>query len=213
MFICLLSFTSCFEITEEIKMNTDGTGKFMLTINLSESRENLKNYMGMDEFQGVKIPKQSEILGEIDKVKSIVSNIEGISEVNTSQDFEHFIFAIAGDFENIEALNKAINEVAKGMNKTEFAVVTGNNFSKGYKIFNRLFPYPIDVAAYKKLGSMPRFVLESARFTNIYRFDEPIVEHSNKNARISPSKTSVMLQHTLGELAQGSSSIKNEIKF
>ena len=213
MFFCCIFFTSCFEITEEVKLKKDGSGDFMLTVNFSESKEKLKSYMEMEEFQGYKIPTQDEILAEFDQVKSIIAATSGISNVNNSQDFDHFIFAIAGEFNDIEALNNAINSVAIKMNKTDYPVITGSNYSKKFKEFNRLFPYEIDIAAYKKLPSMARFVLESARFTNIYRFDQPIVEYTNKNARLSPNKTAIMLQNTLGELAQGAESILNDIRF
>ena len=90
--------TGCFEIREEVNMNSDGSGQLTLTVNMSESKTNLASYMKMDEVQGMEVPTKEEIEAEIERVKRALANSKGISNVSSSSDFENFIFKIKGDF-------------------------------------------------------------------------------------------------------------------
>ena len=61
VFSLILSLSSCFDVVEEIKMNNDGSGELKLTIDLSQSKSNLANYMKAGEINGVEIPTKDEV--------------------------------------------------------------------------------------------------------------------------------------------------------
>ncbi|MEM1220975.1 MAG: hypothetical protein AAGH79_18785, partial [Bacteroidota bacterium] len=70
LFLVSFLLTGCFEIKEQVHLKKDGTGRVTLTMNLSESKVNVANYLKMGEVNGIKIPDIREIEAEFQKVKS-----------------------------------------------------------------------------------------------------------------------------------------------
>ena len=212
----LLSFTSCFEVREEVKMNADGSGSLNLTIDLSQSKNNLTNYMKAGEVNGQKIPSQIEIEMELLKLKNVVSAIPGMSEVKLKKDFTEFVFNLTGNFKNVKTLNSAINTATATMNKTPFPLKKVKHFNLSDSKFSRLFEYTDDrltTTEYDGLPAIPRLLMESAKVVSIYRFENPVKKVSNKNAKLSPSKKAVMLEANIAEFAKGEISLANDISF
>src|SRR5690606_25627247 len=119
-FLIFFSFSvfmsSCFEITEEVNMKNNGSGDVLLTINLSESKDNLKAFWKMDKVEGVDVPQKMEIDADIAKVKKALSAVKGISNVKTTANYEEFIFTVSSSFDNVNTLNKGINAVVSELN-------------------------------------------------------------------------------------------------
>jgi len=212
----LLSFTSCFEVREEVKMNADGSGAVNLTIDLSQSKNNLTNYMKAGEVNGQKIPSQIEIEMELLKLKNVISSIPGMSEVKLKKDFTEFVFNLTGNFKDVKTLNTAINTASSAMNKTPFPLKKVKHFNLSDSKFSRLFEYTDDrltKTEYDGLPAIPRLLMESAKVISIYRFENPVKKVSNKNAKLSPSKKAVMLEANIAEFAKGEISLANDISF
>ena len=212
----LLSFTSCFEIREEVKMNADGSGAVNLTIDLSQSKNNLANYMNAGEVNGQKIPSQIELELELLKLKNVVSAIPGMSEVKLEKDFTEFVFNLTGNFRDVKTLNNAINTAVITMNKMPFPIKKVKHFKMADGKFSRLFEYTDDrltKTEYDGLAAIPRLLMESAKVISIYRFENPVKRVSNKNAELSPSKKAVKLEANIAEFAKGEVSLANDISF
>lgn len=212
-----LLLTGCFEITEEVSMKNDGSGDVLLTVNLSESKDNLKAFWKMDQVEGVDVPKKTEIEEEITKVKKALSAVKGITNVKTTADYEQFIFTISGAFDNVKTLNKGINAVVSELNRTPIPAVKKDNFRYAPGKFTRLFDYVTDFKfteeEYNNLNMSARFVMETARVVGIYRFEKPVKSFSNKKAELSPSKKAVKFESTIADLVKGQASIENVITF
>lgn len=206
-------FTSCFEITEEVNMNEDGTGNAVLTIDMSASKENLKSYMKRGEVEGQKMPTRLEIEGILYRMKSIIQDSEGLSNFQNTTDFENFVFTFQTDFTNVESLNKAVNELATQLNDSPYPTIRENNFAYQGNQFKRLFGYPIDTSAYDKLRTIEQYVLEQAHWVSIYRFKKTITHYSNRKARLSPSKKALMMISPLSKIIKGEVSPANTITF
>lgn len=219
IFLLLLTsffFTSCLEITEEVSMNADGSGSAVMTVNLSESKDNIKNYMSQEEYQGMKIPKVDEIKEMIAEVETVMRGVSGLSNVESKSNFEDFIFSFSGNFSDLNVLNTAVNTLAKELSKkspmTQTPVIKDNfSYTKGN--FKRHFDYPIDTEMYGKLGFMQQFLLENSRLVGIYRFPTAVKSQSNTNAKLSSSKKSVMLKTNLAQIAKGETSLENTISY
>lgn len=210
-------FSSCFEITEEVNMKSNGSGDMLLTVNMSQSKENLKNYMQMEEFQGFEIPSQAKIESEIAKVRRTLSKIEGLSNIKINSDFEEFIFKVSGKFDNVKTLNKAVNKVADALNQTPFPTIKKANFDYETGKFTRYFKYLSDLdlsqEEYDGLHFTARFIMESAKYVSVYRFDKPVKQVANTKAQISPNKKAVKMESNFAEIVTGKKSIENEITF
>ena len=216
LLLTTLLLTSCFEIKEEISMNADGSGNMTLTLNLSQSKQNLANFLKGGEFQGQKLPTKEEILQKLDEAKTVLASIKGLSNLKNTTDFENFIFTFSGNFTNIEVLNTAVNVLTEKMNETPYPVEKVKHFNYSNNSFNRLFEYPVDYLDnedYQKLGSMERFVMESAKVVSVYRFENEIQSCDNQRAKISPSKKAIKLEHSIADLVKGTSSIETAVSF
>ncbi|MCB0617564.1 MAG: hypothetical protein KDC43_01445 [Saprospiraceae bacterium] len=208
-----LPLTGCFEILEEVDLNDDGSGTLSLTINLSESKANLANYMKMKEVQGIRVPTQQEIEAEIGKIKKALASAKGISNVVAASDFEDFIFNIKGDFTNVKDLNNAINFVADAINRTPFETIKLDNYDYTTKAFRRYFNYPVTLLDYDQLPTMQRYMLETARIVSVYRFQKPIRTYTNEQAQVSASKKAIKLEQSVGALIKGDATIANSVIF
>ncbi len=213
----LLFFSSCFEITEEVNMKSDGSGDMLLTINMSQSKANLKNYMEMEEVQGIKIPSKSEIEGELATIKKTLFQVDGLTNIKINSDFNEFIFKVSGQFDNVKTLNIAINKVGSKLNKSPFPMIKKDNFDYSRGKFTRYFKYLKDwdmtQEEYDNLNFTARFIMESAKYISIYRFDKPVKKITNTSAQVAPSKKAVKLESNLAEVLTGKKLIENVITY
>ena len=212
-----LFFVGCFEITEEVDMNSNGSGDVTLTVNLSESKDNLKAYWKMDEVQGVEVPKKAEIEQEIENAKRALASVKGITNVRATADYDEFIFTMSSAFDNVKTLNKGINAVVSELNRSGLPTIKKDNFDYAPGKFTRFFKYMPDWRLndeeYDNLNMTARFVMETARVVGIYRFPKPVKTCSNKKAELSPSKKAVKIESNIADLIKGQTSIENEITF
>jgi len=216
LFLFLCTFSSCFDVTEEIIMKNDGSGQLKIKIDLSQSKANLANYMNAGEINGVEIPTKSDIKKDLQKLKKTLSKTKGISKVKIKSDFEEFIFELNGNFTDAKALNKAINAAVKTFNQTPFPMRRFKHFEISQNKFTRLFQYTKErftQEEYDGFSSVVRYLMESANVVSIYRFEKPIKTVSNKKANLSPSKKAVMLKGNIAEFVTGEKSLKNDISF
>lgn len=211
--LTLLLCTSCFEITEEIEFAEDGSGTFRLTMNASESKKNLANYMKLDEVEGVRIPSRLEIEQQLIKVKGLLSSVNGMADLKLEKDFDEFIFKISGAFNSAKTLNLAIQQVGYGFNPKSLPYLQNASIELNEHSLHRKFSLDGYVDVYEKLSSAGQFIMEEARVRSIVRLGRPIKNVSNPKAKISPSQTSVMLLATLAELSNAQSSLDNKISF
>ncbi len=209
----LVLFSSCFEITEEVNILEDGSGKLKVTINLSESRKSLINYMKMDEVEGMRVPSRAELDRELDLFDRTLKGIEGMSNVIVKRDFESFIFSFSGDFSNVNVLNQAINELAEVFNRSDYQTLKEENFQYTGNQFDRYFKYPIEAVIYDEASLTRRYMMDTARLISIFRFPKPVKKISNEKAMLSPSKKSVMLQASIAQLVKKEILLDNKISF
>lgn len=212
-----VSLTSCFEIREEVTVKPDGSGMITMTLDLSESKYNLATFMKAGEVQGEKIPSQAEIEQQLNEVRQALQNLPGLSNIQQKRDFENFIFSFSGDFSHIKYLNEAINTFVKKVNENVNPPIgLVDNFYFSNNTFQRYFNYPVETVSeeeYKELGSMERFMLETARLVQVYRFEKPVKSISNARAQLSPSKKAVKIEHKLADLVRGSSTVASKLQF
>jgi len=198
-------------------MKSNGSGDMLLTVNMSQSKDNLKNYMKMEEVQGIKVPNQSEIEKEIANVKRVLSKVKGLTNVKIKSDFNEFIFNVSGDFDNVKTLNVAINKVASELNRSPFPTIKKDNFDYSQGTFKRYFKYLKDLnltqEEYDGLNFTARFIMESAKYISVYRFDKPVKRVSNAKAQVAPSKKAVKMESNFAEILTGKKTIENTITY
>ena len=209
-FITLL-FSSCFEIKEKVNVNADGSGKMFITVDMSESKEDLKGYMDSGEIGELRLPNKEQMQSYLKQIEETIESVEGMSNAKASADFSDFIFTFAADFRDIRSMNKAINKLTKELSRGMLTMENKYEYSNGK--FTRSFGSIISPEDYEKLPVMQRFVLESARMVSEYSFAKPVKKFSNTNAKLSSSKKVVSFESTLSDIAKGGKKVENVITF
>jgi hypothetical protein len=208
-----LMMNSCFEIVEEVNLNSDGSGSFCFTINLSQSKLQINSLFLLDSINGKPMPKKSYLMETLDKVEVSLKQESELSEIIIKKNWEEYIFSINGNFSNIKALNRAINKIYKMLDDAETPTFAEkNNFDFSNKVFSRLYEYNLE-NDYKKLDEKDKIVFEKANYTTIYRFPFMVGTFSNPEAKISKSGKAIMLKQNIKDLLTNTKTIKNSINL
>lgn len=215
LFLSLLSLflcTSCFEFVEEITFNKDGSGSATLTINLSKSKTKIASIMLLDSVNGYKVPSKKTIKNKLTEMVNKIEKTKGIHNVKNTLNFDEFIVTISCDFDNVEALNEVLLTFSS---KREALAIKKNKhftYNKKSKTFTRSHHFNIG-KEFQKTKMKDRKVFETATYTGIYRFDNPILSSTNTQARISKSKKAIMLRVKAQAIITNKQTIKNKIQL
>lgn len=209
LLILPLGLTSCLEILEEVNMNTDGSGALTLTINASQSKGQLDNLLTKDSIYGVKIPSRKDVEISLAEVTGKIKSINGISNVSVNRDWTNYILTVKCNFQNVAALNSAINNIWLLYDKKLPVNSSYFTYSKGK--FKRSFDQNLVKDLDKKLGPQEKEILHKSNYTMIYRFGNEIKSHTNQSAVLSKSKKAIILKSTILEIITGKKSVQNEI--
>ena len=168
----------------------------------------------MDSVDGHKVPEESDIRREAERVKRAMMEQPGLSNIRTVIDMKEFIFSIKGDFRNVAALDKALNTMPRTLSRNRQnldKIPSVTNYSFGGNVFHRHAPADRAPDDYQKMQPKDRQTLESGNYICILRFPRTIKEYSNRRARLSGTGKAIMLRSSVKSLVNGSSSISNKV--
>jgi hypothetical protein len=213
LLICCSFLSGCFELVEEIDLHADGTGTFVFEMNMSQSKTKLSALMALDTAYGMKVPSQNTLNQEMDKAGKTLSASAGIGKVIWKRDFENFIFSLRFDFKSIEDLNKALANLNKSYSKSTKTTATVEN---GYRYEGKTFERLNKFDAKKEMEKVPKKdmdLFKDAFITCIYKFDQPIKQFTNADAKLSKNGKAILLKISLTDLLNGSKNISNKIQL
>ena len=200
---CCWLLTSCFEITEKIKHHDNQSGDYTLIVDFSKSWFKTKSAMWLEEVDGVKIPNEEEITQKLLDFKRTASKIEGIANLGTKTDFDHYIFTIQFTYQNLKALNAVVNVINKQKNQV--------HFNSNGKTFERIASYPVPEKMVK--DPKKKTDLEQANITAVYTFDKNIAGATNGNSKIAKNKKTIFLKQNMYNVLKKSSLMNNTIQL
>jgi hypothetical protein len=210
LFLSLISFTSCFEIIEQVFVKADGSGNFQLVLNLSKSKTKLNSIRQMKTINGHNVPTEQEIKNKIADIEKATAKIAGISSVKTSMDFDNYIATISCNFNKVNQLNSIIKAVSEIDNKKSKFIEKSYDYDVATNIFSRLNKVSLK-KDYNKMSNADKEVFATANYTAIYKFENTVTSVANKDAKVSPSKKGVMLQQNVLDIITEKKSIENKI--
>ena len=200
--ICLL-LTSCFEITEKIKHNSNQSGDYSLVVDFSRSWFKTKSAIMLEEVDGVSIPNEEDIKSKLAQFRADASKIKGTSKIATSYDFENYIFKINFSYNSIETLNAVLNTIDKKNALVHFKDNNGR--------FERIASYPLPKDLAKKEDKKEDLL--EANITAVYTFDKDVATVQNTNAKLSKSKKTVFLKQNIWNVLNNNKLMNNSIRF
>ncbi len=215
----ILTFTlaSCFEIREEIDIKANGSGTYIMTLDMSKSKNILDMATQMVENED-KIPF-SEIDSAFIKSAEALNKMEDISNAQGIKDKENYIFTTKFDFKSVDALNDALNE----MNKRKYPELESFPIVYKYekKVLERtshfymkgLTDFSEQTGGDEQKMSQIKSLMKTAIYTSIIRTPEgKIKKFSNTNAILSDDKKELRLSVNLLEMAEGKASLENILR-
>ena len=200
--ICLL-LTSCFEITEKIKHNSDQSGDYSLVVDFSSSWFKTKSAIMLEEVDGISIPNEEDIKSKLAQFRAEASKIKGISKISTSYDFNTYIFKINFSYNSLETLNAVLNAIDKKNTLVHFK----NNNGK----FERIASYPLPKNLIKNEDKKEDLL--KANIVAVYTFDKDVAMVQNANSKLSKSKKTVFLKQNIWNVLNNNKLMNNSISF
>lgn len=196
----LLGLSSCFEILEDIQVNSDGSGTFKTTINLSQSKTQLLKIMSQDSINGQPVPQLTDIASKMSELASQLKQKNGISEVNYSFDQQNLILKLNFDFNSITNLNLAVEQMIAAQDPR--AVTNPVTYSYDNKTFSRKFNQELCLQVNQEKHKVEGFIsgIDNAQMTSIFRFENDILTHNHSNAKLSSNHKNVFEQHKINAL-------------
>ncbi|MFK7925301.1 MAG: hypothetical protein AB8H47_25320 [Bacteroidia bacterium] len=210
---------SCLEIKEEVSLNKDGSGSYLMSIDMSEMMEMLQGMMSDNE----EVMEQAG-MGKMDSTLQESANklreLEGISKVKHR--VEGFSFSIGYDFTSVSALNSAQGESssigALGMGVDPTNGGGEDNYGLDKRIFSRA-PAPIadlmEGMSEEDASSidMVKMFLGEASYTMTYRMPGKVKSTTNELSEIQADGKTVITEVPMLDWLEGNADIGNEIKF
>ncbi len=203
---------SCFEIIEQVYLKNDGSGNFVLTLNLSKSKTKLNSISKMKTVNGRPVPSQQEIKDKLTKIEQTIAKTSGISNVKTTLNFDNYIATISCNFNNVTQLNSAVKNIYAVENSKLKNVPDVYGFNTANKTFSRYNKFQVK-GEYNKLSNADKEIFATANFTAIYKFENEVIATSNKTTKVAPSKKATMLKQNILDIITEKKSIENTINF
>jgi len=212
LFSCLILFQSCFEIVEQVFLNTDGSGNFQLVLNLSKSKTRLNSIIKMKTINGHEVPSKQEIKFRISEIEKTVTKTAGLSQVKTEVDFDNFIASISCHFTKVTQLNDAVKNIYIKENGKGKAPEKIYEYSAADHSFSRLNKFSF-LDEYKKLHNADKEIFATANYTAIFKFESAVTAVTNRDTKTAPSKKAVMLKLNALDIITNKRSIENKISL
>ncbi|WP_339874626.1 hypothetical protein [Olleya marilimosa] len=212
LLLMFFSITSCFEIIEEIDLNSDGTGTMTFTLNMSRSKSKLASIMLLDSVNGYKVPSKADIQKGLNDMVSELKKAEGITNVVKTADYENFVFSVKCDFNKIENINKITNKITSQQKSNSGS--TSYLFDDKNGVFKRKYVYSSQIKKqYNKLKTENKKIFDDASYTVIYRFDKEVSTQNNNQAKVSNSKKAVMQRVSAMDVINGTGDFTTHIQL
>ena len=210
----LLILAGCFDMTEEITLEKNGSGVYKGKIDISKAIETLRSFMPEDSL------KNSKGLDTVGSIWKGIDSVPGITEFKESKEGD-YVYTVRFRFANMTALNAALNknkmDKGKEAQKDLFAFSPGS-FARKDSTF--------DLAESMKGGdnesmsdsakeamNMIKAFMGDIKVTQIYHFPGKISSYSNKAATLSPDGKTLTLSVNVMDEDPKVRSLSNLVKF
>lgn len=196
-----MTLSGCIEIIEDLTINSDRSGSYKLTINLSASKMKVKSLMAMDSLRGRKVPREADIKNELNLLVSFLNTQQGLSSAKTEINFDDLICKVSVDFETIEDLQKGIHAYTSEKMEEPLDFFTVFELSNDYYKRNAISQL-IDENWIEKIDKEDMEQLQESSLVLITRFDKPLAESDLPSVSISKNKMAGMFRTNLVDVIQ-----------
>lgn len=217
----------CFDITEEIFLQKNGSGKYLSTIDLRQMKD-MVNMLKAFAPDSAKQDSGGE-LGGLDSLQSMWKELEtvpGITEIKREKK-EEWVYLISFRFANLKALNEAMTKRRKAEDQplagdfysfspgsfscNDTSLAGMNDMMKGMGPGAKPDSTQSD-STVMALNMMKSFMGEM-KYTCIYHLPGKVSSFTNKKAKLSEDGKTVTLALNLTDDADSVKTLVNQIKY
>ena len=204
----VLTMSACFEITEEVTLNKDGSGQYVSTMDASKLQEQMQMLAAFDTTGEMVTKLKYSLDSTFAETFKKYASVKGVTKV-VADTSTPYIYKVSMSFTNVEALNEAVNVDKKeeGM-KNLYSWKKGQLTRKDFAL--NLGDMKTEDESQKE---MMKPMLEGMKYTIIMNLPGNIKAVSNKEAKISADKKSVTLACTLLDVMDKKASLGNDVSY
>jgi hypothetical protein len=210
IFLCF-TLSSCIEILDDISFNSDGSGEFKYTINLSSSKLKINSILALDSLDGKKVPSKLELQEKVSDLIGVLNCQEGIKGVILEDNYDNYIFKVSLHFDNVESLLNAFKETMKASGNAAEEYVSNDNWVSwdGVTLIRQI----PDLSSFKfrLVKNEDQELMRNGMYTSISRFDSPVEKIENTSAILAKNNKAVMLRSSLLDVFGNPSIMDNTI--
>jgi hypothetical protein len=219
--VAIVGLSSCFNITEEIFLQQNGSGKYVTTIDIKQLMDMvdmLKNF-SPDMFKNENIGDNP--LAQLDSIPQLMGKMEaipGITDIKQEK-IDKSTYTVSFNFKNIKALNELLKKrnnsprVGDMYTFTPGNLVCNDTTANGIKeALNKLMPITNnDSLAFAM--TMVKGMLGDMTYKTVMHLPGKVIQYSNKSAVLeADGKTLSNAIKPMDESVKNSS-LQNKVKF
>lgn len=198
--------SSCFDFTEEITINEDGSGKYETIMDAKKFAEQMQSLAAFNTNNETEPQLKNSLDSSFDETIKKYNSVRGVTNV-VADTSEPNIYKLSMNFSNVDALNQAIylSNNDEGM-KNLYSFQKGQLTRKDNKLnFG-------DVEDESELEMMKEMMKDN-KYTIIINVPGKIKSLSNKDAKISDDKKSVRLVCSLTDLIDKYAGLGLDVRY
>jgi hypothetical protein len=220
LFVACLTLTSCLQITEELFLESDGSGRYLSRIDagkMMEMMEMVKNFLP-DSLRNSPELSGGTLNDSLFSSWPELDKIPGITGIRRTTEQGH-VTTISFEFRDLEALNRALYaKQAADPKKTRPDSMTVFTLQKGRLIWNNPLPDAmgdISAALPADQGMSPDMLKNMAgdmTYTTTLHLPGKITDHTNRKAKLGEDGRTITMVTDLFD-RESLRSRHNDIKF
>lgn len=205
----VFTMTACFDITEDITVNKDGSGIYVSTTDASKLSEQLSMLAAMDTT-GQMIPKLKYSLDSSFTANfTQYAKIKGVSNVKIDTSKE-YLYKVTLNFADVDALNGVINVDKKDAAQKNLYAWTKGKLTRKDSGIGGMGEMGMEDEQQKE---MAKSMLKDMKYTIVYHLPSKVSGVTNKEAKLSADKKTVTLECSLLDVVDKKVSLGNEVKY
>jgi hypothetical protein len=219
MFVLLsaLFLSGCINITEEIFLEKDGSGKYLMTLDMEKMQEMLEMFKTLSPDSTQTKDLNMSAMDSIQNTMGDLASIPGITEYKKEKKGNTYLFSFR--FKDVKALNDAMKKRnEKQVDKGDMYSYSPGNFS-----FNDTTAFGLNDAMNelnKEAGSdstqaameMFKGMMGDMTYTTIYHFPGRVLNYSNKDAKLDTDGKTLRLELNMMD-KEKVSTLRNKVTY
>jgi hypothetical protein len=222
----VLGTSSCFDILEEYHFNPDGSGSSRMIADVSQMMDLVSAFgTALDSTESGDVETLKEMFDESTTL-ALLKNIPGITNVRNLNSKEEKRVGYSFDFQDMDALNKALEARGSDMGLGAAMNMNGggevereNRFALDGKKLSRKLDMKMDPSKSgeeegAQYAEMAMMMFQEAKYRTEYTFDRPVKNiKGNEAALIGSDRKSVTLEHNFKDLLEGKATMDLDIRL